>query len=64
MRRLYRVGAIQELMAKLLKYKIHIAGLQGIEWKEKGVINMKEFTLLTGGEDVRGGDGVKIWKVI
>ena len=45
MRSLYRVGAIEELMTQLVKYKIHIEGLLEIRWKGKEVMDLKEFTL-------------------
>ena len=37
---MYRVGAIQELMTELVKYKIHRVGLQEIRWKGKEVMDL------------------------
>ena len=45
MRSLYRVGAKQEIMGGLAKYKIHIAGMQEIRWKGNDVMDLRVFTL-------------------
>lgn len=53
-----RPGKINEIGHELQKYRIDVAALQEIRWKEKGIIEKKDFSLYYSGAKKQGQHGV------
>ncbi|XP_056640929.1 craniofacial development protein 2-like [Diorhabda sublineata] len=47
-------GNMEEIAAELRKYEVDVAAIQEIRWKEQGIINKKEYTLLYSGNEKQG----------
>ncbi|XP_057666796.1 craniofacial development protein 2-like [Diorhabda carinulata] len=50
-------GKMEEVAAELRKYEVDVAAIQEIRWKEQGIINKKEYTLLYSGNEKQGQGG-------
>ena len=48
---LYRAGALARLSDELLRYRIVIAALQEIRWRDSDILNTKEYTIFYSGNN-------------
>jgi hypothetical protein len=47
-RSMYRSGSLMTVARELVKYKLHLVGVQEVRWDTEGTVRAKEYTFFYG----------------